>query len=290
MLNIDKILLPVDFERPSLGVVHQAAALARHFHSEIIMLHVVTPLSYSAGTLEGSYVPTSRDDLLAELIRQAQEHLDQCLRPELDGLAVKRVLLKGDPALEIVQTARNERASLIVMPTHGYGAFRRFLLGSVTAKVLHDSEIPVWTGAHLEETPAHEFAIRNIVCAIDLSDHSHNTVSWAARMAAEFGARLTLAHITAELEVYSAAGPHVLPGWKETLASSAAQQIAQLQQEMGTKAEVFIDSGDIPKLLSRAALETKADLLVIGRNPSAGRLRGTGYGIIRESRIPALSV
>jgi nucleotide-binding universal stress UspA family protein len=290
MLNIDKILLPVDFERASLGVVHQAATLARHFHSEIIMLHVVTPLSYSAGTLEGSYVPTSRDDLLAELIRQAQEHLDQCLRPELDGLAVKRVLLKGDPALEIVQTARNERASLIVMPTHGYGAFRRFLLGSVTAKVLHDSEVPVWTGAHLEETPAHEFAIRNIVCAIDLSDHSHNTVSWAAQMAAEFGARLTLAHITAELDVYSAAGPHVLPGWKETLASSAAQQIAQLQQEMGTKAEVFIDSGDIPKLLSRAALETKADLLVIGRNPSAGRLRGTGYGIIRESRIPALSV
>jgi nucleotide-binding universal stress UspA family protein len=285
MLNIEKILLPVDFERPSVGVVHQAAALARHFHSEIVMLHVVTPLSYSAGTLEGGYVPTGRDDLLAELIRQAQKHIDQCLRPELEGLTVKRMLLKGDPATEIVKTARDQRANLIVMPTHGYGAFRRFLLGSVTAKVLHDSDCPIWAGAHVEEPSIGEFAIRNVMCAIDLSEHSRNTISWAAKIAAEFGARLTLAHVTAGLEVYNP-----VPEWKEILARSAAQRIAQLQQELGTKAETFIDSGDAPAVLSRATLETKADLLVIGRNPSGGRLRGTGYGIIRESRIPVLSV
>ncbi len=39
------------------------------------------------------------------------------------------------------------------MPTHGYGPFRRFILGSVTAKVLHDADCPVWTGVHLEEAP-----------------------------------------------------------------------------------------------------------------------------------------
>ena len=92
MLRMKKILLPVEFQDPSLSVVHQAAALARHFHSEIVMLNVVTPLSYSAGTLEGSYVPTGREDLLAELIRQAQKDLDQHLKPELQGLAVKRML------------------------------------------------------------------------------------------------------------------------------------------------------------------------------------------------------
>jgi len=290
MLNIKKILLPVDLGHSSVGVAHQATALARRFHSEIVMLHVVTPLSYSAGTLEGNYVPTSRDDLLAELVRQAEKNLDQCLRPEFEGLAVRRILLKGDPALEIVKTARDEKANLIVMPTHGYGAFRRFLLGSVTAKVLHDSECPVWTGAHLEEAPAREFAIRNIVCAIDLSDRSRDTVSWAAQVAGEFVARLTLAHITDELEVYSAAGPHIIPAWQEELTNAAARQIAQLQQEMGIKTEVFIGSGDIPKVLSLAALEAKADLLIIGRNSSAGHLRGTGYGIIRESRIPVFSV
>jgi nucleotide-binding universal stress UspA family protein len=289
MLSLNKILLPVDLQSSSKQVVHQAAVLARHFHSEIVMLHVVTPLSYAAGALEGSYVPASLDDLLKELIRQAQKELDRTLAPELDGLPVKRMLLEGDPASTIVRVARDEKAHLIVMPTHGYGAFRRFLLGSVTAKVLHDSECPVWTGAHLEEAPMREFAIRNILCAIDLSQHSCTTVRWAAQLAAEFEAKLTLGHITAGVDAYGPEGHQFGPKWKEVLISSATQRIARLQEETNTRAEVFIDSGDVPTLLSRQAKEGKADLLVVGR-PSHGRLRATGYGIIRESPIPVLSV
>ncbi len=153
MLNIKKILLPVDFERPGLSVVHQAATLARRFHSEVILLHAVTPLSYSAGDLPGAYVPASRDDLLAELIRQAERQLERCLKPELEGLKVERLLRKGDPSLEIVKAAREQAADLIVMPTHGYGPFRRFLLGSVTAKVLQDRDCPGWKGRNQKKRP-----------------------------------------------------------------------------------------------------------------------------------------
>ncbi len=65
-----------------------------------------------------------------------------------------------------------------------------------------------------------------------------------------------------------------------------------LQKDVGTKAEVIIDSGNVPELLNRAAEETKADLLVIGHMPSGGHLgaNGSGYAIIRESHIPVLSV
>jgi hypothetical protein len=51
MLKIKKILLPLDLEESVLPVVvvHQAAALAHHFHSEILVLHVITPLTYIAG-------------------------------------------------------------------------------------------------------------------------------------------------------------------------------------------------------------------------------------------------
>ena len=133
-----------------MGVVHQAAFLARHFHAEIILLHVVTSVSYPAGLLESGHELTARD-LHAEIVKRVQKELDQSLRPELDGIAVKRLVLRGDAAREIAQTARNEKVDLIAMSTHGFGAFYRFLLGSVTAKVLHDSGCPVWTGAHLEE-------------------------------------------------------------------------------------------------------------------------------------------
>lgn len=289
MLKIGRILLPIDFQDSSKHVVHQAATLARHFHSEIVMLHVLTPLSYSAAMIEGGYVPANLGDLLKELIRQAQKELDRALGPDLDGVAVKRVLLEGDPALTIAQTARAEKADLIAMPTHGYGAFRRFLLGSVTAKVLHDSDCPVWTGAHLEEEPSREFAIRNILCAVDLSPHSSKTVHWAAQMAAEFSARLTLAHITAGMETYGPGAYQSDPSWTEALIKAASPQLVALQQEAGIKTEVFIGSGDVAKVLSYAAKQSSADMLIIGR-PSNGRLRATGYGIVRESHVPVLSV
>jgi nucleotide-binding universal stress UspA family protein len=287
---MNKILLPVDFSSTSLRVVHQAAFLARHFHSEIILLHVVAPMSYPVGILEIGYELTG--DLHAEIMKRAQRDLDQSLRSELDTIAVKRLLLRGDPAREIAQTARDEKVDLIVMSTHGHGVFYRFLLGSVAAKVLHDSDCPVWTDAHLEEAPLREFTIRNVLCAVDLNYHSRNTVSRAAEMAAAVDATLTLVHVTAGAEIYGPGGSHVDPVWKETIVGFAAKEIANLQQDVGTKANVIIDSGNVPELLNRAAEETKADLLVIGHMPSGGHLgaNGGGYAIIRESHIPVLSV
>jgi hypothetical protein len=72
MLNIKKILLPVDIPIASLDVIHQAAALARHFYSEIVMLHVVTAQSHAAGVPEDSR-ELADWDLLAAIIRQAQK-------------------------------------------------------------------------------------------------------------------------------------------------------------------------------------------------------------------------
>ncbi len=137
-----------------------------------------------------------------------------------------------------------------------------------------------------------EFAIRNVLCAVDLSPHSRNTVSRAAQMTAKFGARLTLVHITAGVEMYGPGGSYVDPVWKETIVGFAAKEIAKIQEDVGTKAEVIIDSGDVHELLNRAAEEAKADLLIIGHMPSGGHLgeNGSGYAIIRESHIPVLSV
>ncbi len=288
---MNKILLPIDFSNNSLKVAHQAAFLARHFHSEIILLHVVTPLSYPAGVLESGHELTGRD-LNAEIVKQAQRDLDQSLQSELDAIAVRHLLLRGDPAREIAQAARNEKVDLIVMSTHGHGVFYRFLLGSVAAKVLHESDCPVWTDAHLEEAPAREFSIRNVLCAVDLNYHSRNTASRAAEMAAAVDATLTLVHVTAGVEIYGPGGSHVDSVWKERIFGFAAKEFADLQQDVGTKAEVIIDSGNVPEMLNRAAEQTKADILVIGHMPSGGHLgvNGSGYAIIRESHVPVLSV
>ncbi|MGB6942609.1 MAG: universal stress protein [Bryobacteraceae bacterium] len=290
-LNVRKILVPIAFPDISTHVVQQAAWLARRFHAEIILLHVVTPLSYPAGLLESGHQITARD-LHAHIVQQAQKDLDEALGPELDGIAVTRLLLRGEPAHEIVKTARDYEADLIALSTRGSGTLYRLLLGSVTAKVLHETDCPVWTGTHLEQTAAAEFSIRRVLCSVDLSPHSPHTVSLAAQMAAAVGAALTLVHITGSVDIFGPGGSHVDPVWKEQIVGFATQEIAKLQQELGTKTDVIIDSGNVPELLNRAAETSKADVLVIGHLPGRSHLgdNGSGYGIIRESHVPVLSV
>jgi nucleotide-binding universal stress UspA family protein len=109
-------------------------------------------------------------------------------------------------------------------------------------------------------------------------------------MAAEFGARLTLANVTAGVELWGPGGSYVDQRWKEELVSDASQQMSKLQQDTGIKADVIIGSGDVPTVLSHIAKQTKADLLVTGCYPYGGHLRTHGYGIICALPIPVLSV
>jgi nucleotide-binding universal stress UspA family protein len=55
-------------------------------------------------------------------------------------------------------------------------------------------------------------------------------------------------------------------------------------------AKVYVGSGDVPKVISQAAKDAKADLVVLGCRSLGGRFGTTAYGIIRESCIPVLSV
>lgn len=285
MLDIKKILLPLDLEESVLPsvVIRQAAALAHHFHSEILVLHVVRPLTYVAGS-------GATREMIERDVASEQDKLKECFGSELDGLSIRRLVLKGDPTREILRTVAEEKIDLIVMPTHGYGAYEKFLVGSVTAKVLHNGDCPVWTAAHVEGVPGQPFAIHNVLCAVDFSTHSAKTIRWAQDVANEFGAHLTLAHVTPGVEIYGPGGYHVLTDMKRELVDGAMKQMAKIQQELGTKAEVFIGCGDVPKVMSQAAKETKADLLVVGSRSLDQRLGNTAYGIIRESQVPVFSV
>src|ERR1700691_2619223 len=122
MLSTPQILVPIDFTDSSRHLVQEVAWLARRFHAEIILLHVVTPLSYPTGILESGHEITERD-LHAHVVQRAQEDLDKIAWPELNGIAVTRLLLRGDPANAVVETARNRNVGLIAMPTHGFGEF-----------------------------------------------------------------------------------------------------------------------------------------------------------------------
>ncbi len=289
MPSLAKILLPVDFSGRCRGGARYVEALAARFDSEITVLHVLTP-HYEFSALEVG--ATVLDDLYTARTAQVKKELDSHLAPELAGLNVRRVLLEGDPARKIVEYAHAEGADLILMPTHGYGPFRRFILGSVTAKILHDADCPVMTGVHLEEAPPLEpVTFRRVLVAIDLGPQSARALEWAAWLASAMGAALTLVHVTPSLEGRS--GEYFDPDWRENLARQAREQIGKTTEQAGAKPEVVIENGDAPGAICSVAQKLPAEVLVIGRGSAAGmfgRLRTNAYAIIRQSPCPVVSV
>lgn len=289
MLKVRKILLPVEFHETSLRILAIAGAVARRFHSEIALLHVVAPESYSPREWKQDR-PLGGEDLLPELLEYAEKELHEPVGPGLAGLPVKCVVRKGDASTEIIEAAKEEGVDLIAMATHGEKGFYSHLIGSVTAKVMHASDRPVLTAAHLPGAPNPDGSAKHVLCGVTFAEHSRSTLKCAAKLAAEFQAKLTIAHVTPSVDLYGPGGMVVDSGWKEELVRSGEELIARIQEETGVKGEAAVESGDPGTGLSRIADRVGADLLVVGCHYSGGRLGSNGYGIMAESQIPVLSV
>ncbi|MGE5487266.1 MAG: universal stress protein [bacterium] len=290
MLQLTKVLVPVDFSERCLGAVRYAGAIARKFNSQIVLLHALEPLRYDFSTLE--FGGTVMADFVRSRSEQARRQLDGLMAGELSDLSVERVLEEGDPAQRIVAYAREHNVDLIAMPTHGYGPFRRFILGSVTAKVLHDADCPVLTGVHMESRPASEVVpLRAVLCALDLGPQSRKITCWAAHFAQALGARLMLTHAVPCIETQP--GEYFDRELAADLRRSAREELLKLRGALDYEVEVKVVSGDPPRAVCELAASSGADLLVIGRGSAAGvfgRLRTSAYSIIRESPCPVVSV
>jgi nucleotide-binding universal stress UspA family protein len=289
MLTFSRILAPIAFSARCQGAVQYAEALACHFHSDLILLHVVTPVQTYGFPDAMAVAPELLDDVLV----QSKAMLESFPGEGLQGITVKRVVLEGDPGREIVQYAKETNCDLIVMPTHGYGPFRRFLLGSVTAKVLHDAQCPVWTGPHLESAPTYtSISFGKVVCAVDLGPASRAVLEWGAGFAREYGAELSVVHAIPNSTV-SLGGIYFDPEWSNQVKNESHGLITFLLNEIGIKAEVSIRNGDAPHVVSAVAKEHGANVLVIGRGGEAGllgRLRANAYAILRESPCPVVTI
>jgi nucleotide-binding universal stress UspA family protein len=293
MALISRILMPVVFSARCRAATRYAESLALHFRCHLTFLHVVEPFLGTYVSTEAmvySSVADQDDTRLADAEARLRE-LGPLAAPSEDGVA--RVVVRGDPAQEIIKYAHDSTFDLIVMPSHGHGPFRRLLLGSVTAKVLHDAGCPVWTGPHLEDAPMPQsIRFRRILCALDQSDEAPDVLAWAGRFAQEFRARLAIVHVLPPAPAHLE-GVYFDPGWSAETVRLARERIAALQEQASTQAEVEVEAGDVPDVVSSAAARLGADLLVIGRGRRPGvlgRLRAMAYAILRESPCPVVAV
>jgi nucleotide-binding universal stress UspA family protein len=282
MPQIKKILFPVDFSESSLGAGRYVEAFAGRFEAEIMLLHVITMGEHT---------------LPEELMSRRQAKLDAFMADELKYFTTQRICTianyKIDPSQVIVETALSWCPDIVTLPTHGLGFFRQHLLGSVTAKVLHDLRCPVWTSVHAESAPALEdIHCRRILCSVDLGVCSRKVLQWAAWLAKQYQAELGIVHATAAIDA-SVASLNIEEEFDRQVSTQAKARIDALQAEAGTTAEVFINPGPPEEIVADAASDFKADLLVIGRHSDdgiTGNLFQSASSILREAPCPVVSV
>ncbi|MBL8753249.1 MAG: universal stress protein [Planctomycetes bacterium] len=141
-MSFQRILCPTDFSPVAAAALERATMLARTFGAELILVHVVQTFAYPVFDLGLVGV---MPQLQEEQVQRARERLEQTKAGLGSGLVVRTDLRTGDAREQVLAAARDAKADLIVMGTHGHTGLAHVLLGSTTERVVRLAECPVLT-------------------------------------------------------------------------------------------------------------------------------------------------
>jgi len=305
MIEIQRILCPIDFSDYSRHALDHAVALARWYESTITVLHVFSTVPVAAYAGMQGFEPIAltradRDQLLEELKRFVETE-------SAPGVSMDATICEGDTTIEILNQATAMKAELLVMGTHGRSGFERFLLGSVTEKVLRKASCPVLTvpRLHPDAVSATPVLFKQILCPVDFSDCSMQALNYAMSLAQEADAHLTVLHVmTDELAVMPDAYGAIIMNDRESLADFRARREDDARQRLKNavpeavaaycRVEPMVSSGKPSREILRIAADQQSDLIVVGvHGRGAADLMffgSTTNHVVREATCPVLTV
>ena len=142
---IRRILHATDYSKASARALDEAVDLAKQNHAELLILHVIEPMSsYAAGEDFGGAELYMKMEESAK--QDAQRSMQKLMRKlQQAKLNAKSLLLNGTAHEQIVKAAKNRKANMIVIGTHGRTGVSKLFMGSVAGKVISLATCPVLT-------------------------------------------------------------------------------------------------------------------------------------------------
>ena len=276
----EHILVPTDMSEFAGGALRYAALLREHLGSRITLLYAdETWLPADVFEMPLGYYLESAPDTRAKL----QERLRQYATESLPGTAVETQVVQEAPARAIVQSAKEMKADLVVMGTHGRHGWRRALLGSVAENVLHEIDRPVLTvtpAVPIAERPS----IRRVLCPVNFTYVARQSLQHASAMAEAFDAELVVIYVAEGIQ------PPKLP---EVEAAFSLWVDPAVRGRARYKLSV-VESGDAAESVLMTAADLEADLIVLGAQHKffhdATVIGTTTQRITRFARCPVLTV
>jgi universal stress protein A len=140
-----KFLVPIDFSEHSKKTVESATQLAVLTGASITLLHVFQVPNYPAAFYQGLYTEHEQVKIQVDLLkREANAQLALVIQQIVDrGVEAQPLLRIGNPYDEIVSAAKEVRADLIVIGSHGHAGLERFLVGSTAERVVQYAPCPI---------------------------------------------------------------------------------------------------------------------------------------------------
>ncbi|RPI03461.1 MAG: universal stress protein [Ignavibacteriae bacterium] len=140
-IDIQRILVPIDFSEHSKNALKYAIPFAEKFKSSIDVLYVVEPTVYPA---DFSFGQIGFPNVEEELRTRGSDELENLLAKEIGGkVPARKAVRTGKPFYEINQYALEEKISLIIIATHGHTGMEQILFGSTAEKVVRKAPCPV---------------------------------------------------------------------------------------------------------------------------------------------------
>lgn len=303
MINIRRVLCPIDFSDCSRRALDHAVAIANWYDSTITLVYVspIVPLAaYAPGSgvvPSANLMPEEREALLTSMKQFAVAQGGSETRFDY-------ILGEGGTAAQILNAADTLASDLVVIGTHGRSGFERLMLGSVTEKVLRKATCPVLSVPphSTDAVPAPPF-FRHILCAVDFSECSIHALEYAISLAQESGGSLTVLHV---IDV----GPEIpdihglmiggVPNVREFIAQLEEKARARLKDLVPDSVrttcdvEVMVVPGRSHREVLRVAEDQSSDLIVLGvhgRGPVDRLFFGsTAQQVVRGATCPVLTL
>lgn len=299
MISIARILCPVDFSDFSRHALEHAAAIAKWYDAEVMVLHVgPSPAQMSPPPVCGISAALPID--VGEEEQRLMRELDAFVQPYATKVkALSRRVEIGGPVWRILECAAERPADLIVLGTHGHSGFERLMLGSTTERVLRKAPCPVLTVPRgvADTDPDRPLVFKKIICPIDFSSGSLEGMKFAVSLAQENDACLTLLHVLERPEHEPVGGdPYAVPESLYYLAGVASDRLTAVVPAEASKwcrLDKLVLAGKPYREILRVAADRKADLIVmgvLGRNPVDLALFGsTTQHVVRSAKCPVLT-
>ena len=293
MIELNRILCPVDFSEFSEHALLFAMRMAKWYGARLRVLHVMPAMPPSAGNeLAGVSRALTARNLTAFIERN-----------RISGIDVDSEIVESpDPSATILGYANRFDADLVVTGSHGRSGIQRVLLGSVVEALLHKSGRPVLAiPSHIDpRRMSGAITFKRVLCAVDFGGPSLAALAYAFSIAEECDARLTLLHVIEmppDLQHAPAPPYYAVEGTRTEAEAESRRRLAALIPEEARDfctIETAVLEGSASREILRMAEAGDVDLIVLGvhgRNAFDLAFFGSNSkDLIRQAHCPVLVV